>query len=58
MKKPRRNDFLLIAVLLAAAVGVWAWLYFTRAQSAEVKVTVDGVVYGRSRRCQRVLRFR
>ena len=46
MKKPRRNDFFLIAVLLAAAVGVWAWLYFTRAQSAEVKVTVDGVVYG------------
>jgi len=46
MKKTRRSDLLLIAVLLAAAGGVWAWLYFTRAQSAEVRVTVDGAVYG------------
>ena len=46
MKKQRRSDLLLIAVLLAAAAGVWAWLYFTRAQSAEVRVTVDGAVYG------------
>ncbi|MGI5979603.1 MAG: NusG domain II-containing protein [Oscillospiraceae bacterium] len=46
MKKPRRNDLLLILVLLAAAGGVWAWLYFTRAQSAELRVTVNGVVYG------------
>lgn len=46
MKKTRRSDLLLILVLLAAAGGVWAWLYFTRAQSAEVKVTVDGAVYG------------
>ena len=46
MKKTRRSDLLLILVLLAAAGGVWAWLYFTRAQSAEVRVTVDGTVYG------------
>ena len=46
MKKTRRSDLLLILVLLAAAGGVWAWLYFTRAQSAEVRVTVDGAVYG------------
>ena len=29
MKKTRRSDLLLILVLLAAAGGVWAWLYFT-----------------------------
>ena len=45
MKKSRRNDLLLILLLLAAAGGVWAWLCFTRTQSAEVRVTVNGSVY-------------
>lgn len=46
MKKLRRGDILLIIALLAAALSVWLYTYLTRAESASVRVTVDGVAFG------------
>ena len=41
-RKTLRNDLLLIAALLLAALGLWALLRLTKPAGAEAVVTVDG----------------
>ena len=44
--KRRRNDILLIAVLLLISAIALVYLFFIRSGGDTVKVTVDGKVYG------------
>ena len=45
-KSHRKNDILLIGVLLLAALLGVIYLYFFRDDGDQVKVTVDGEIYG------------
>lgn len=41
----RRNDFILIAIILLLCIGVFAYIHFTKQAGSKVVVTVDGKVY-------------
>ena len=44
--KKRRNDFILLAAIVAVAALIWLVVRMTQNEGATVIVTVDGEVYG------------
>lgn len=45
--KQRRNDLILVAVILVVAVLFWGYSWFTRSEGGYAVVTVDGEEWGR-----------
>ena len=44
--KKRKNDLILLAILVVFAVLIWLFVSITRTEGAYARVTVDGEAYG------------